>query len=251
MIRCNLYEIERQFALLEISAPLGYEVGKTLGVLTCRVAYVGTALIEEDSLHAIVQDRMEGSVAPEKRVEEVPLELRILRHLEGVEVFFRVLFQIVTVEPAFYSASTLVCHHQSHRHVERLVDNLCKEISGGRCIAHGFWINLLPFAVGVIQRFAAHHARNLHVVYTFILVGFQYSLVVAFYRAVAETFHRHLHVALSGADPYFTSQYIIEGSLFAIIEGNGERSVASLGSLYLDSPLAILSGLCRILLLRP
>ena len=53
---------------------------------------------------------MEGSVAPEKRVEEVPLELRILRHLEGVEVFFRVLFQIVTVEPAFYSASTLVCH---------------------------------------------------------------------------------------------------------------------------------------------
>lgn len=56
-------------------------------------AHVGTALIEEDSLHVIVEDRMEGSVAPEKRVEEVPLELRILRHLEGVEVFFRVLFR--------------------------------------------------------------------------------------------------------------------------------------------------------------
>ena len=187
---------------------------------------------------------MEGSVAPEKRVEEVPLELRILRHLEGVEVFFRVFFQIVTIEPAFYSASALVCHHQSHWYVERLVDYLCKEISGGRCIAHGFRINLLPFAVGVIEWLAAHYTRNLHVVYTFILVGFQYNLVVAFYRTVAETFHRHLHVALSGADPYFTSQYILEGGLFAIIEGNGERSVASLGSLYLDSPLAILSGLC-------
>ena len=97
MIRCNLHEIEWQLALLEVSAPLGYEVGKALGVLTSRVAHVGTALVEEDSLHAIVEDRMEGSVAPEKRIEEVPLELRILRHLDGVEVFLRVLLQIVTV----------------------------------------------------------------------------------------------------------------------------------------------------------
>ena len=97
MIRCNLHEIEWQFALLEVSAPLGYEVGKALGVLTCRVAHIGAALVEENTLYAVVEDRMEGSVAPEKRVKEVPLELRILRHLDGVEVFLRVLFQIVTV----------------------------------------------------------------------------------------------------------------------------------------------------------
>ena len=42
-IRCNLHEIEWQFALLEVSAPLGYEVGKTLCVLTCRVTHVGTS----------------------------------------------------------------------------------------------------------------------------------------------------------------------------------------------------------------
>lgn len=50
MIRCNLYEIEWQFALLEVSAPLGNEVGKTFGILAVRVAHVRTSLIEENTL---------------------------------------------------------------------------------------------------------------------------------------------------------------------------------------------------------
>ena len=58
MIRCNLYEIEWQFALLEVSAPLGNEVGKTFGILAVRVAHVRTSLIEEDTLYAIVEDRV-------------------------------------------------------------------------------------------------------------------------------------------------------------------------------------------------
>lgn len=50
MIRCNLYEIEWQFALLEVFAPLGNEVGKTFGILAVRVAHVRTSLIEENTL---------------------------------------------------------------------------------------------------------------------------------------------------------------------------------------------------------
>ena len=68
MIRCNLYEIEWQFALLEVSAPLGNEVGKTFGILAVRVAHVRTSLIEENTLYAIVEDRVESSVTPEKRL---------------------------------------------------------------------------------------------------------------------------------------------------------------------------------------
>ena len=150
MIRCNLYEIEWQFALLEVSAPLGNEIGKTLGVLTVRVTYIRTSLIEENTLYAIVEDRVESSVTPEKRIEEVPLEFRVLGHLHRVEVFLGVLLQVVAVEPAFYTASALVCHDQTYRNIKSLVYYLCKEVSCSRSIAYGFRINLLPFAVGII-----------------------------------------------------------------------------------------------------
>ena len=93
---------------------------------------------------------MESSVTPEKRVEEIPLKLRVLGHLYRVEIFLGVLLQVVAVEPAFYTASTLVCHDQTYRNIKSLVYYLCKEVSCSRCIAYGFWVNLLPFAVGII-----------------------------------------------------------------------------------------------------
>ena len=80
----------------------------------------------------------------------------------------------------------------------------------------------------------------------FILVGSQYSLVVAFHRAVAESLYRHLHVALSSADPYFSCKHIVENSLLAIVEGDGEWGVACLRCQNLDSPFAVLTRLGRI-----
>ena len=72
MVRSNFYEIERHIALLEIPAPLSYEVGKALGILSCRITYVGTALIEEDSLDGIVEDRVEGAVSPNEWTMIIP-----------------------------------------------------------------------------------------------------------------------------------------------------------------------------------
>ena len=251
MIRCNLYEIKWQFALLEISAPLSNEVGKTFGILAVRVAHVRTSLIEENTLYAIVEDRVESSVTPEKRVEEIPLKLRVLGHLYRVEIFLGVLLQVVAVEPAFYTASTLVCHDQTYRNIKSLVYYLCKEVSCSRCIAYRLWIDGLPFAVGVIKRFAAHHTRNLYIVNSLVLISFKHRLVVSFNRAVAESLYGHLHVALTCTNPYFSCQHIVESGLFAIIESDGERGVARLWGLYFDCPFAIFSGLCRIFLSRP
>ena len=87
--------------------------------------------------------------------------------------------------------------------------------------------------------------------YAFVLVGFEHRLVVTFYRTVAESFYRHLHVALTCANPYFSCQHIVESGLFAIIESDGEWGVARLWGLYFDSPFAVFTGLGRIFLCRP
>ena len=87
--------------------------------------------------------------------------------------------------------------------------------------------------------------------YAFVLVCFEHRLVVTFYRAVAESFYRHLHVALTCTNPYFSCQHIVESGLFAIIESDREWGVARLRGLYFDSPFAILSCLGRIFLPRP
>ena len=97
MIRSNLYEVERYVSLLEISSPLSYQVGETLGVLTIWVAYVGTALVEQNAFYGIVKNRVEGAITPKKRVVKVPLEFLALDYLGRVCLFFCVLLQIVTV----------------------------------------------------------------------------------------------------------------------------------------------------------
>ena len=87
--------------------------------------------------------------------------------------------------------------------------------------------------------------------YAFVLVCFKHRLVISFNRAVAESFYWHLHVALTGANPYFSCQHIVQSGLLAIIESDGEWGVACLRGLYFNCPFAIFSGLGRIFLSRP
>ena len=64
--RSYLHKVERYLTEFELTAPLVHQYLHTLGVLVARVAYIRTALIVDDAFDGAVQDRIEGTVAPEQ-----------------------------------------------------------------------------------------------------------------------------------------------------------------------------------------
>ena len=72
IIRGYLYEVERYLAQSELVAPLTHEQCQAVGILVAGVAHVGAALVEQDALDGVVEDGVEGTVAPEQRTVVVP-----------------------------------------------------------------------------------------------------------------------------------------------------------------------------------
>ena len=61
-----LNEVEGNLTQAELFSPLVHQQFQTLGLLVARIAYIRTALIEEDTFHGVVQDGVEGAIAPEQ-----------------------------------------------------------------------------------------------------------------------------------------------------------------------------------------
>ena len=131
-----------------------------------------------------------------------------------------ILLQVISVEPAFHSRASFVGHDQTYRYVESLVDYLRKEVSCSRSLAHSLRTYHFPLAVGIIEWLHAHHAWNLHIVNTPVVVGVNHHLVVVFYRAVAESLDGHFHITLTGANPHLARKNAVKFCLLSIIEGN-------------------------------
>ena len=220
VVGSNLNEIERNLAQAELLAPLLHEQRHSLGILVAGIAHVRAALIVENAFHRVLQDGVERAVAPQHGAVVVPFGLegndagRVCRLL-------RVFLQVLLGQPALHARPAFVCHDESHRHVQRLVHHLCEEIARRRGLAHRLRAHFLPVAVGIFLRLHAHDARYLHVVHAPVGVRVHHFFVISLNRTVAETLHRHLHVALSGAYPHFASEHVVQRQLVAVVEGDG------------------------------
>ena len=71
MVRGYLDKVERYLAQGKLLSPLFYKQLQPLGILVPRVAHIRTTLIEQDTLHRVVQYRVKGAVAPEKTAQIV------------------------------------------------------------------------------------------------------------------------------------------------------------------------------------
>ena len=115
-----------------------------------------------------------------------------------------------------------------------------KEIASGRKLTNGLGRTLPPLALGIVLRFCAHHAWNLHRAHALMVGSVDDHLVVILHRAHPEALDGHLHVRLSCADPYLTCYDILDGQRLAIVKGNRQRLVAGLGRLDFHQPFPLL-----------
>ena len=195
-----LHEIEWYFAQSELLSPLFHQQLQTVGIAVARVAHIGTALIEEDAFHRIVQNRIESAVAPEQRT--IIISIVLFHHRHRVEWLVGIFLQVFLGQPTLHAAASFVCQYQSHGDVERAVYHAGEEISRRAAFAHGVRIHRFPFALGVFLRSHPHGTGHFRVVNAFGIHGIRHHFVVSFHRAVAESAHGHFHITLSCAHPY-------------------------------------------------
>ena len=248
-IRSNLHEVEWDLALTEIAAPLFHEELQPIGIFIARRTDIGASLIVEDALNGVVEDGVESAVAPQQRAQIVIGEL--LHHLAGVEFFLSIFLQIVGIKPALHTRSAFVGKYQAHRHIGHAVDLAREEIAHCAAVSHRVDIHSLPLAIGIVLRLGAHHAWNLHKVDATHLRSRGHHLVVVLQRTVAKTLYGKLHVALSGTDPYFTTEQSLDCRLLTIVESHRQRRVAGLGRLDFEEPLSVATDSNRVDITAP
>ena len=125
-----LHEVEGDVTQLELLAPLFYQQLQALRILIAWVADVRAALIEQDALDGIVQDGVEGTVAPYQRTMVVPLLFEV-DNAHRVRRLLSVLLQVLLGQPALYARTALVGFDESDGNVQGLVHHLGKEVA--RC----------------------------------------------------------------------------------------------------------------------
>ena len=248
--RRNLHEVEGNLAQAELTAPLLHQQLQALGILVAGVAHVGTALIEEDALHRVVQNRVERTVAPQQRPLVVILRLEV-HDAHRVRRLLGMFLQVLLRQPALHARAALVGLDDAHGHVERLAQQTGEEIARSRKLAHRQRRAHLPLALRVVLRLHAHRAGNLQRAHARMVHGVEDHLVVVFHRTVAEALHGHLHVRLTCAHPHLAHEHIADADRLAVVEGNRLRLEARFRRLHLHQPPSVLVRGGRCLLRAP
>ena len=169
----------------------------------------------------------------------VPL-VPFLADLHRISGIAGVFLKILLRQPALYARTSFISFYESDGNVERLMHGAGEEIASGRKLTNGLGRALPPLALGIVLRFCAHHAWNLHRAHALMVGSVDDHLVVILHRAHPEALDGHLHVRLSCADPYLTCYDILDGQRLAIVEGNRQWLVAGLGRLDFHQPFPLL-----------
>ena len=207
------------------------------------IAHIRTALIEQNALDGIVQNGVERAVTPYQCTMVVPLLLEVddthrVRRLLGV------FLQILLGQPTFHATTAFVGLDESDGNIEGLIHHLGKEIARSREFANSLGRTLAPLGVGILLWSHAHDAGNLGRAYLSLACCIDDFLVVVQHRTIAKTLDRHLHVRLSGTDPYLASHHILDSHLpVTIVKGNRQRLVTGLGRLHRQQPTALFVSL--------
>ena len=156
----------------------------------------------------------------------------------GVRGIVGIFFQVFLGQPTLHARATFVGFDQPDRDVQCLAQGMGEKITYGREFTHRIRSADTPFTRSILQRLRRHRAGNLYASDARMVPCIDNRLVVAFDRAHPETFHRHLHVRLSRADPHLAGEDIADGQGFPIVKGDAERFVGGLGRVNLDQPTA-------------
>ena len=224
----NLHEVEGNLAKLELLAPLFYQQLQTFRVLVARIADVRAALIEQNALHGIVKDGIERAVTPYQGAVVVPLFLEI-DNTHSVCRFIGVLLQILLRQPTFHTTATLIGFDESDGNIQCLMHHTGKEVTRCRKLVNSLWRTVAPLRLCILLRFHTHDAGNLGTSYATVMSSINDYLVVILHRTHTKPLDGHLHIRLTGTDPYFAREYIINSDQsVTIVESNAQRGIRGL-----------------------
>lgn len=140
-------------------------------------------------------------------------------------------------EPCLQRTSSPCCQHESYRHAERLAQRLAEVIGCRTKVAYALRLRLAPAALHIVygmQPGIAFHGEKAKKV---VLTGHQF-VGSSLHRLRREPLHRHLHIALSRADPHLSDEHIVQGKRLTIGQRDVVRS-ASLRRAHSHPPLAL------------
>ena len=249
IIRCDLGYVEGQLPQTKVSAPLLYQQLESFGIMYMAIAHVGATLVVEDSLHRVVENRMEGGIAPYQR--PLPIVLITFLHPFLIQRLIGIGLQVVVIQPSLHTRPAFHSYDNTNGYIQRSVQILREVIPYSGKGPYGVGRRYLPFTFDIILRlYISYHGQGAEM-YTLVLPGIDHLVIVAFRRTLVITRHGHLHVALSATNPYFTGEYILDDCLFTIVKGNGKRGIAGSrgGNLYHPLPLFVSNSL--VFLVRP
>ena len=155
----------------------------------------------------------------------------------------------IAIDPCLTGTTAPGSNHQTYRNLQSLAQHFSIIISGGTKLPYARRVGFLPgtrYRIYGLQTGIALDGKEAQLT----VVTLHQFLRCTFYRLRLETLHRHLHITLTGTDPYLTYQHIAEFEFLTVAQTDFIRT-ACLGSLYLQSPFSLSIGLYLISLAVP
>ena len=176
-------------------------------------------------------------------VSLVPWRMKLGKSLEPIAL------HPFLVHPCLAGTTAPGSNHQTYRNLQNLAQHFSIIISGGTKLPYARRVGFLPgtrYRIYGLQTGIALDGKEAQLT----VVTLHQLLRCTFYRLRLETLHRHLHITLTGTDPYLTYQHIAEFEFLTVAQTDFIRT-ACLGSLYLQSPFSLSIGLRLIGLAVP
>lgn len=190
------------------------------------------------------------TVAPYQRALVVVAAVAYYRH--RVELLVGIFLQTGLVEPALHARTSFIGLDESDRDIETAREHPAEEVASCRLVADIPHVGIAPLAVGVGEGFHAHHTRNLAVAQTTVVGCVGHNIIIFLHRTAVESFHRHLHIALSGTYPHVAGEDIAyRRGTVAVVEGDGQGLETGCRSRNLNNEFTVLTRRSVEFLSRP
>ena len=216
-MRSNLHEIERHIGLFPFFPPTVDHIGKYL-LIFFMANGIGFSLIPNISLHRISQNRMNHTVP--KRSGDLAISLLLLHILQS-KIFKYICIERIVLHnthfrPRFRMRTSPCRLYHTYRHIQFLMQPASENESHSREVIQVFRrahqppaLTVIHFTVGSQLMFHPEQTK-FRIIRVLHLLGFRYHTGHPFFIGMLA--NRIFHIGLSGTEPHFTYQYIINSN---------------------------------------